>query len=161
MACVHNMMIRGLNSIYRQAPHIKPQDVKSFLGYSACFYELITVHHAGEEDFLFPKIEEMSGDKGIMDHNVEQHHAFHNGIEKYNDYIKACLSGTETYDGAQLTAIIDDFGKILADHLRDEIPTLIGLAQYGDKMDKLEKIFEEFSDRDTVSSPIHGSNSIS
>jgi hemerythrin superfamily protein len=150
MACVHNMLIRGLNSIYLQAPHVKPQDEKSFLYYSTCFYELLHVHHGGEEADLFPKIEEMSGEKGLMSRNVEQHHAFHQGLEDYNAYIVSCLKGAEKYDGTKLVGIIDGFGTTLVEHLADEITTILDLVKYKDKMGKLEKVFEAFDEKDTV-----------
>lgn len=151
MANVHNMVLRGLNSIYLQAPHIKPADEKSFLGYSSCLYDLLHVHHRGEEEILFPAIVEMSGERGVMDQNIEQHNAFHQGLELYNNYIKSCLGGTEKYNGSKLVAIIDGFGHELATHLDQEISTIVGLRKYGAKMDKFEETFEEWSNKDTVS----------
>ena len=38
MAIVHNIVIRALNSIYLQATHVKPEDVKDFLGFCYCWY---------------------------------------------------------------------------------------------------------------------------
>jgi hemerythrin-like domain-containing protein len=151
MATIHNMVLRGLNSIYLQAPHIKPEDEKSFLGYSICFYDLVHVHHQGEEDILFPAIEEMSGEKGIMDRNVEQHHAFSQGLEDYNTHISACLRGTEEYSGSRLVAIIDSFGHELANHLAQGITTILNLRQYSTKMDSFKEKFEEWSNKDTMS----------
>jgi len=37
MVIVHNIIIRGLNSIYVQAPHVKPGDYADFIGYCLCF----------------------------------------------------------------------------------------------------------------------------
>ncbi|KAI6756113.1 hypothetical protein HG530_011849 [Fusarium avenaceum] len=156
MATIHNMVLRGLNSIYLQAPHIKPADEKSFLGYSACFYDLVHVHHQGEEDILFPAIEEMSGEKGIMDQNIEQHHAFSQGLKDYNIYISACLRDTEEYNGSRLVAIIDSFGHELADHLAQEIITILNLRQYGTKMEKFEEKFKEWADKDTSNLAVPG-----
>lgn len=90
MAIAHNTMIRALNryphplapsrtpivyrltetSIYLQAPHVKPEDYKDFIGYSQCWYQMITGHHRGEEQRLFPQIEERT-EKGLMEVNVE------------------------------------------------------------------------------------------
>lgn len=152
MACVHNMVIRGLNSIYLQAPHIQPKDETSFLNYSACFYELLHSHHCGEEKYFFPVIEEVSGEKGIMECNVGQHEAFHDGLEKYNTYVQACLKGEEKYNGAKLVEIIDEFGPTLTTHLSDEIHTLLGLAKYGEKMaEGLGKAFDDTGEKDMVS----------
>lgn len=150
------MMIRGLNSIYLQAPHIQQQDEKAFLHYCACFYDLLQVHHRGEEEDLFPQIEAMAGEKGMMDQNVQQHQSFHHGLEQYNAYITACLkdSNSEKYDSNKLVGIIDTFGSSLVTHLTEEIATILNLAAYGDKMTLLEKRFEAWANKDTVSGPL-------
>ncbi|KAL7910464.1 hemerythrin HHE cation binding domain-containing protein [Trichoderma velutinum] len=153
MACIHNMMIRGLNSIYLQAPYVKKEDVKSFLLYSACFYDLVSVHHKGEEDDLFPKIEQMAGENGIMQHNIEQHHAFHDGLQEYHRYITHCLSDTQQFSGKKLITIIDAFGRSLVEHLTAEITTILELAEYGDRMRKLETTFEAWAEKDILSVP--------
>lgn len=41
MAISHNVIIRALNSIYLQAPHVQPKDVKDFLAYCYCWYQCI------------------------------------------------------------------------------------------------------------------------
>ena len=73
MALAHNVFIRGLNSIYLQAPHITPSDASSFISYSLCLYESLNAHHEMEENVLFPAIEQKTGEKGIMDVDIEQH----------------------------------------------------------------------------------------
>jgi hypothetical protein len=41
MAIMHNAIIRGINSIYKQAPHIKDVDRRDFIGYALCWYEVL------------------------------------------------------------------------------------------------------------------------
>lgn len=41
MALIHNVITRGLNSIYKQAPHVAPEDYKDFIGYASCWYQII------------------------------------------------------------------------------------------------------------------------
>lgn len=41
MAVVHNVIIRSLNTIYLQAHHVRPEDVKDFLGYCYCWYQYL------------------------------------------------------------------------------------------------------------------------
>jgi hypothetical protein len=36
MALAHNVIIRGLNSIYKQGPNIHPKDHRDFIGYATC-----------------------------------------------------------------------------------------------------------------------------
>lgn len=146
------MVLRGLNSIHRQAPHVQENDVSAFLGYSLCFYDLVRVHHGGEEDILFPYIEAMTGDSGIMGRNIEQHHSFHQGLEAYKAYVDNCLAVNERYDGLKLVEIIDSFGSNLATHLADEIATILALSKYDkDKVDDFEKKFNDWAKKDVVS----------
>ncbi len=113
------------------------------------------MHHGGEEEILFPQIEAMSGEAGIMEKNVEQHHGFHDGLEKFKEYTTSCLRSKDAaaFDGRELVAIIDSFGHALATHLKEEIDTLLGLQRYGDKMAEFEHKFEQWSNKDTVKSP--------
>lgn len=57
MALAHNMILRGLNSIYQQAPWIQQRDTQDFLEYCKLWLQVITVHHSGEEKHFFPYIE--------------------------------------------------------------------------------------------------------
>ena len=73
MALVHNVFIRGYNSIYQQAPHIRPADYRDFVGYCLAWHEMVQGHHDSEEEVLFPGIEEATGVKGIMDGEKAEH----------------------------------------------------------------------------------------
>lgn len=143
MACVHNIIIRGFNSIYLQAPKVKPSDYKDFVGYSLAWWEVIHSHHEGEEAFLFPEIERQAGEKGIMDSNIDQHKAFHSGLEAFRDYLVSLHGKEREFAGEKLVMIMDSFKEPLAQHLDDEIPTLLSLAKYGDKVDLLPILKEE------------------
>jgi hemerythrin-like domain-containing protein len=151
MACVHNMMVRSLNAIYLQAPHIKPADEKSFCAFILHWYALLSVHHHGEEEEFFPDIEAMTGEKGIMEANVEQHHAFHEGLAAFHEYVKACAAGSDKYDGRKVVSMVDSFGPTLMQHLTDEIPTIQGLRKYGEeKMANLQKRFNAEGEKNMV-----------
>ncbi|EXF82776.1 hemerythrin HHE cation binding domain-containing protein [Colletotrichum fioriniae PJ7] len=144
MALVHNMIIRGLNSIYLQAPHVKASESKAFLKYILAWYSLLHVHHSGEEEQFFPAIDELSGQKGLMDGNVAQHKEFHDSLASFKQYVDTCVSGKDKMDSAKLVTLIDGFGDVLTKHLRDEIPSILELRVFGaDKMASLEKAFEE------------------
>lgn len=70
---MHNILIRCYNSIYLQAPKVKPVDVPDFLQYCLVWQDAVHIHHTGEEEVLFPMIEERTGKKGIMDTQVAEH----------------------------------------------------------------------------------------
>lgn len=136
MSVVHNIVIRGLNAIYVQAPHVASSDILDFIGYCKAWAEFLHIHHSGEEALYFPTIEKATGVVGIMEPNVQQHAEFSSGLKTFNDYL---LSATaETFSGEKLLEIIDGFAKPLTQHLTDEIPTILSLRSYGtEKVDIL------------------------
>jgi hemerythrin-like domain-containing protein len=73
MAIVHNVIIRGYNSIYQQAPHVSSEDVPDFIGYSKAWIEMVLGHHHSEEEVLFSMIEAGAGIPGLMDTDKEEH----------------------------------------------------------------------------------------
>ena len=148
MAFVHNCFIRGINAIYLQALHVKPAERKAFLNFAALWEKMVHLHHEEEEAYYFPEIERLAGEPGIMSANVSQHHLFHGGLERYEAYVQACLEDTEAYDGKTLVEIIDSFGHVLAQHLAEEIPTLLDLRKYGtDKFKELPAITASMGER--------------
>ncbi len=73
MAISHNSLIRGFNSIYQQAPRLSESDYKDFTGYCLAWHRCVEQHHMHEEVNYFPDIEKVTGQKGVMDGEVEQH----------------------------------------------------------------------------------------
>lgn len=131
MSLAHNGMIRGLNSIYLQAPNLPSNDqaiVRDFLTYCQCWCESMHHHHDMEEQEFFPSIEKLSGVAGLMERNVEQHRAFTPGFEEFQTYVRTCQP--KDYDGQKLKSLIDAFAEPLTKHLHDEIDTLRGLDKY-------------------------------
>ncbi|KAF8251619.1 hypothetical protein K440DRAFT_595794 [Wilcoxina mikolae CBS 423.85] len=141
MACIHNVIIRCLNSIYLQAPHVPPSDYADFITYAQHWSGLLHAHHEGEEHFFFPSVEEYTGVKGIMEPNVEQHKAFSVGLDEFDSYLSSITPAE--FSGQRLNEIIDTFAVPLTEHLTDEIPTIMGLKQYEDKVPILDLINKE------------------
>ncbi|KAF7336752.1 Hemerythrin domain-containing protein [Mycena venus] len=123
MSIAHNMFIRGINAIYAQAEGINEEQVKPFTFFCVAFLGMLHHHHQIEETLLFPFFETKLG-LHTMDHNVEQHHAFMDGLDDLETYLKGVQSGTETYSGKTIIQKLDAFADTLVEHLRDEIPTL-------------------------------------
>jgi hemerythrin-like domain-containing protein len=143
MANAHNGMLRALNSIYQQCIYVKePRDVKDLLLYVTFWCDWIHEHHEGEESFLFPRVEEITGVEGLMKVNITQHQMFMNGLEEMKKYAKKTKA--EEYDGMELRGIIDGFGGNLTKHLTEEIETLLGLKTYDGP--ELKKAYVGFDD---------------
>ena len=142
MALSHNTFIRYLNSIYLQATGVtEAKDVADFLFYCQSWCSVIHEHHSSEEKMLFPRMEDYTGEKGIMDDAVEEHKAFNTGIDNFEKYVRE--TKPEEYDGKKLRALIDDFAPALTKHLRQEIGKLIVVGeQFGG--DKLFETFDKF-----------------
>lgn len=130
MANVHNLLLRGLNSIYLQAPYVKdPKDIADLLFYTHAWAATVHHHHSVEESHFFPKMEALAKDAGLegcsMETNLEQHHAFEKGLEETNKWVEDVRAGKQEYDSKKLVNYIDSFAPTLTQHLHDEIDTLI------------------------------------
>lgn len=131
MALAHNGIIRGLNSIYLQATRIPRKDLdatQDFLTYCQCWCESMHHHHDAEEQEFFPSIELISGVRGLMERNIEQHRAFTPGFELFQAYSQTCP--LEDYDGQKIRGLIETFAEPLTRHLYGEIDTLRALDTY-------------------------------
>jgi hypothetical protein len=115
-------------------------------------------HHRGEEDNFFPKLEAACGEKGLLNESVEQHsmyflhlskhlnhikannlrEAFEAGLGAYRDYLLFVLRNIEPFSGTKLNSIIDSFAPALLSHLKEEIPTILSLSRFGDKIPLLK-----------------------
>ncbi|EED15155.1 conserved hypothetical protein [Talaromyces stipitatus ATCC 10500] len=134
MCVVHNTLLRGLNSIYVQGPHIKPEDYKDFIGYSLCWHSTLHEHHTSEEEQFFPEIEEAVGEKGLLDGSVEEHNSFQAGLDEFSSYLESLAGKESKFDATHLNKIIDSFVPALNNHLKSEIQCLLALAQYREKL---------------------------
>ncbi|CAE7179413.1 Hemerythrin domain containing protein [Pyrenophora teres f. teres] len=121
MANAHNVLIRGLNALYNQAPFIRiPGDVSGLMLYIAAWADSVHHHHHLEETLFFPDVEAAAKEAGLafdVQVNVEQHHDFE---PKMADMLKR---------------MVDSFASILVQHLHDEVGTLMVLEKCdGDKL---------------------------
>jgi hemerythrin-like domain-containing protein len=129
MANVHNTLLRGLNSIYLQSPHItQPADIADLLFYTKAWADTVHHHHALEEAILFPRIRAIAKEAGgLMDANVDQHHAFEGKMGEMVKFVEEVQEGKQEFDSKMLIALIDSFAPVLTQHLHDEIGTLLAL----------------------------------
>ena len=154
MSLAHNGIIRGLNSIYLQAPHLPPHDTstaRDFLTYCQCWGESMHHHHDAEEKAFFPDIESIAGVEGLMESNVEQHRAFTPGFEAFEGYCRNVKP--EEFDGQKLRSLVEGFAEPLVKHLHDEIETLRALGKYdsGRVREAYQRFEKSLMATDTVS----------
>ena len=126
MAFAHNAMIRGINSIYNEAPHVhKVKDIAHFLFFVRSSADWVGHHHQWEETLMFPGFEKVMGEAGFLQSNLDQHHAFEPGLKKLGSF--AIQARVADYKPDVLQGIINDFANGLQGHLHDEIPTLLAM----------------------------------
>ena len=139
MCIVHNAIIRGGNAIYLQCVNVgargSAQDKLDFAHFTHAWFDMVVEHHRGEEEDVFPEINELAGQPGLMDVNVGEHATFHEGLERLAEHVGRVRKGEAELDGAKMRAIMDDFAAPLAAHLDGEIDTLVALEAYSDKCD--------------------------
>ncbi|KAJ4370062.1 hypothetical protein N0V86_008797 [Didymella sp. IMI 355093] len=125
MAHIHNAILRGYNTIYQQAPHVKPEDRAAFVGYALTWHRFVTSHHDDEEGELFPAV------AGVLGAGVEEvwgathaeHEAFLGGLGEYAAYLNGLTSAME-FDGGKLCAVMDTFKEPFEAHFHSEIRTI-------------------------------------
>ncbi|KAL6353028.1 hypothetical protein LRP88_13513 [Fusarium phalaenopsidis] len=139
MTLVHNLILRGINTIYNQAVNVgargTDKDKLDFANFAYQWGAMLSEHHDTEEKMVFPEIEKITGVPGLMGDSVAEHHAFHDGLTQYMEYLDKVRSGNETYDGEKLKAIIDSFVPVMQEHLVHEIESLVKLTDHEDKCD--------------------------
>jgi hemerythrin-like domain-containing protein len=140
MAFAHNAMLRGLNSIYLQAPNIhEAHDIADFLFFVKSWAGWVSHHHVLEEEQMFPGFEKVIGQTGFLEGNVNQHHVFQPALKRMLAY------GSNTkpadYDASTLRGIIEEMAPALREHLSDEIQSLLSMRPYDSAA--LLKVYKE------------------
>jgi hemerythrin-like domain-containing protein len=137
MANAHNALIRGLNAIYLQCPHVhEEQDIADFALYIKTWGDTVHHHHETEEKFLFPELERIAKAEGatelVMATNEQQHRLFEAKVAAQTEYAQDVLQKKRKYDSNELKDLIDQFAPVLTEHLHEEINTLFQLEKYRD-----------------------------
>ncbi|KAG8674835.1 hypothetical protein FPOAC2_00870 [Fusarium poae] len=129
MALLHNAIIRGFNSIYLQAPHVKDADKADFIGYSQTWFKFVKSHHDDEEDNLFPKVQELLGEDPVWEETHHEHESFLAPLAEFNNYLSNLASPTDL-DGAQVIKLMDTFKTDFEHHFHSEISTIAALSNH-------------------------------
>ncbi len=73
MCLLHNAILRGYNSIYLQAPHVRDADKPGFVGYCLTWHKFVTSHADDEEAVLFTMVEDLLDDKTVWEASHKEH----------------------------------------------------------------------------------------
>ncbi|KAJ4320756.1 hypothetical protein N0V84_005696 [Fusarium piperis] len=130
MALLHNAIIRGFNSIYLQAPHVKDADKADFIGYSQTWFRFVKSHHDDEEENLFPKVKDLLGDEAVWTETHEEHESFLAPLAEFNTYLTDLSSHPIDLDAAEVIRLMDAFKVNFEHHFHSEISTIAALADH-------------------------------
>ena len=98
--------------------------IKSFLSTGDQFLYHLEVHHGIEEEHIFPILaRKMPAFKKELE-LLTQHKQIHKGMDKLSAYIQQCRSGEKELRLEEMKAVMDTFGKVLWEHLNDEVHQL-------------------------------------
>ncbi|KAK4703466.1 hypothetical protein P7C70_g2754, partial [Phenoliferia sp. Uapishka_3] len=134
MALLHNVILRGFNSIYLQAPAIKESDVPDFVGYALAWCRFTKAsrlsgrgaHHDDEEESLFPKLEEVVGVEGLMRDSLVEHHLFEEGLLAMMTYLSSIPTTlpasliAASFSATRLIELMDAFKEPFGKHFGQE-----------------------------------------
>ncbi|KAI1338473.1 hypothetical protein F5Y15DRAFT_129796 [Xylariaceae sp. FL0016] len=129
MALLHNAILRGYNSIYQQAPHVKPTERADFIGYALTWHKFVKTHHDDEEASLFTKVEEVLDDKTVFDETHKEHESFLGGLAEFEKYLSAPNIPSK-FSGAELVRIMSAFQEPFENHFHSEIKTIAALSSH-------------------------------
>ncbi|KAK8911036.1 hypothetical protein QC760_000098 [Botrytis cinerea] len=104
-----------------------PVSIRNILQVTALRKLTVDQHHHYEETEFFPAIEKAAGHKDLMDGAVDQHAAFHDGLERFKSYLQ---EKGPSFLSEELIQIMDSFSEPLYNHLKEEPQIIADLSQY-------------------------------
>jgi hemerythrin-like domain-containing protein len=106
----------------------RPQgmSIRQFLQIGLQLISHLETHHSIEEHYVFPNLAKKMPKFRQKDHLINQHKQIHKGLEEMEKYLDGCRSGETELRLEELKKVRDGFGKVLWDHLDDEVNELKG-----------------------------------
>jgi hemerythrin-like domain-containing protein len=123
----HNNFRNTWNTLYTActtSTRPKNMSIKQFLSMGQQFCHHLTMHHTIEEQHIFPVLaKKMPAFKKELE-LLTQHKQIHVGLDKLEKYLEECAEGERELRMGELKVILDGFGKVLWQHLDDEVKQL-------------------------------------
>lgn len=91
---------------------------------ASSFLSQLEVHHSIEEQSIFPILARKMPEFKREVHLLQQHKEIHKGMDRLEVYVADCRSGEKELRLDEMKKVMDSFGKVLWDHLDDEVRTL-------------------------------------
>ncbi|KAI9821849.1 MAG: hypothetical protein M1827_002431 [Pycnora praestabilis] len=88
------------------------------------FCHHLHTHHGIEEEHIFPVLaRKMPAFRKELE-LLAQHKQIHKGLDKFQEYLEDCRNGEKELRLEEMKVLMDSFGKVLWEHLDDEVKEL-------------------------------------
>ncbi|WVR07421.1 hypothetical protein IAU60_004462 [Kwoniella sp. DSM 27419] len=126
----HSHFRYEFNRVYTLADggfHKEGMSLPRFLREAQQLYSHLDMHHR-IETYIFPvlakKMPQFAMGKRESGEHLKSHKAIHDGLERYDKFIREALEETSNYDAGKLRVIMDGFREVLFTHLDEEVHDL-------------------------------------
>jgi hypothetical protein len=120
---IHNCLIRALNSIYVQAPHIPLSEYNNFTTYALATYRGLVAHDPSSGNSLFSALERLTGNDRYTQHHAE----FDTPLTAWGNWLQSIASKKNNFSPDICRSMMDDFMPALHEHL-EIVPWCISLS---------------------------------
>jgi hypothetical protein len=132
MVGVHDAFRRGLGDARGQVAGVTAGDTERaerFGSYLAELLYLLHIHHAGEDELLYPLlIERVPDQRALFARMEEQHLGVTSGVEAAKDATQRYRDTGSTADGAALADACESLARTVDVHLREEEEQVLPIA---------------------------------
>jgi hemerythrin-like domain-containing protein len=98
--------------------------IRQFMSVAEQLVQHLTMHHSVEERHIFPVLaKKMPAFRKELE-LLTQHKQIHKGLDKLEEYLGDCRTGEKELRLSEMKKILDSFGKVLWEHLDDEVKQL-------------------------------------
>ncbi|KAJ4352636.1 hypothetical protein N0V95_004081 [Ascochyta clinopodiicola] len=123
----HNHFRETWNVLYsacETGKRSKGMSIRQFISLGQQFCSQLEMHHGIEERHIFPVLAKKQPAFKKELELLTQHKEIHAGLDKLTKYLDECSTGERELRLPELKVILDGFGKVLWQHLDDEVREL-------------------------------------
>ncbi|WVF72681.1 hypothetical protein IAT40_007499 [Kwoniella sp. CBS 6097] len=144
----HSHFRYEFNRVYTLADggfHKEGMSLPRFLREAQQLYSHLDMHHR-IETYIFPvlakKMPQFAHGKRESGEHLKKHKGIHDGLEKYDQFLRDSLEDASHYDAKKLRTIMDGFRDVLFSHLDEEVKDLgaESMKAAGWTLDELRRI---------------------
>ncbi|MEW2033832.1 hemerythrin domain-containing protein [Streptomyces roseifaciens] len=128
MLLAHRAMVRDLDRIARTAVQLSaspdPEWAAALASYTDTLFLVIEHHHAGEDEFLWPRLRQLGADEAALNLMTREHKELAKFLHAWHESTRRLASGSEA--AAEVAQLTEDVRSHLARHAGHEELELLG-----------------------------------